>query len=67
MSDHNVMQDLDLVVRHFVYQHFALETRPPSVVETAKELDLAEEFAKTVYKILHENHFFFLEPGAQSR
>ena len=60
MSDN---QDLDLAIRHYVFHHFALETRPPSVAETAKAFDLTDEQVKAVYERLHQNHFFFLEPG----
>jgi hypothetical protein len=63
MSDKELLRDLDLAIRHFVYHHFALETRPPSVVETAEAFGLAEEQARAAYERLDHNHFFFLDPG----
>ncbi|MHA1938090.1 MAG: hypothetical protein ACW97O_07745 [Candidatus Thorarchaeota archaeon] len=33
MSDDDVIQELDLAIRHFVYKHFVIETRPPSIAE----------------------------------
>ena len=59
----NDPQALDLSIRHFVYKQFVAETRPPSILETAKAFALTEEEAKAAYQRLHAGHFFFLEPG----
>lgn len=57
------MQKLDQEIRHYVYGHFVRETRPPSVLEMAEAFDLTEEQAKAIFQRLHDNHFFFLDPG----
>ena len=49
-------------VRHFVYDHFADTTHPPSVEETAKHFNIGLEEAGALYKELHSHHAFFLEP-----
>jgi len=49
-------------VRHFVYNHFADTTHPPSVEETAAHFNISIEEASTFYKELHNRHAFFLEP-----
>ena len=51
-------------VRHFVYNHFADATRPPTVDETARHFNIQIEEAGALYKELHNHHAFFLEPGA---
>jgi len=48
-------------VRHFVYQHFADTTRPPSVDEAARHFNLSTEEATDYYKELHNRHAFFLD------
>ncbi|MCA9955588.1 MAG: hypothetical protein KC434_12755 [Anaerolineales bacterium] len=63
MSNENDVNALDLQIRHFVYQHFVREARPPSVAETAVHFHLPETTIKNSYQRLHDNHFFFLEPG----
>jgi len=49
-------------VRHFVYNHFAGTTHPPSVEETAHHFNISVEEASALYKELHNRHAFFLEP-----
>ena len=49
-------------VRHFVYNHFADTTHPPSVDETAHHFNISIEDAGALYKELHNRHAFFLEP-----
>ena len=49
-------------VRHFVYNHFADTTHPPSVDETANHSNISNEEAGELYKELHNRHAFFLEP-----
>jgi hypothetical protein len=56
----------DLLIRHFVYQYFVAETRPPSHAETAKAFDLTEEAVREAYQRLHDHHFFFLDPGTSN-
>jgi len=51
-------------VRHFVYNHFADTTHPPSVKDTAQHFNITTEEASEYYKELHNRHAFFLEPGA---
>jgi hypothetical protein len=50
-------------VRHFVYNHFADTTQPPSVEDAAKHFNISTEEASEIYKELHKRHAFFLEPG----
>jgi hypothetical protein len=48
--------------RHFVYNHFADTTRPPSVEDTALHFNISTEEASALYKELHNRHALFLEP-----
>jgi hypothetical protein len=48
-------------IRHFVYQHFADTTRPPSVDVTAAHFDISTEEAGEHYKELHNRHAFLLD------
>jgi len=48
-------------IRHFVYQHFADTTHPPSVDVTAAHFDISIEEASEYYKELHNRHAFFLD------
>ena len=50
-------------IRHFVYNHFADTTRPPSVEETAAHFNISIEEAGEYYKELDNRHAFFLAPG----
>jgi hypothetical protein len=47
--------------RHFIYNHFADTTRPPSVDETAAHFNIPTEEATEYYKELHNRHTFFLD------
>ena len=49
-------------VRHFVYNHFAETTQPPSVETTAQHFNISIEEASEYYKELHNRHALFLEP-----
>jgi len=49
-------------IRHFVYNHFADTTLPPSVDETAAHFNIPTAEASEYYKELHNRHAFFLEP-----
>lgn len=49
--------------RHFVYNHWADTTRPPSVDETAAHFNIPIEEAGELYRELHNRHAFFLQPG----
>jgi hypothetical protein len=48
-------------IRHFVYQHFADKTDPPSVDITAAHFNISTEEAGEYYKELHNRHAFFLD------
>jgi hypothetical protein len=48
-------------IRHFVYQHFADTTLPPSVDVTAAHFNISTEEAGEYYKELHNRHAFFLD------
>jgi hypothetical protein len=48
-------------IRHFVYQHFADTTQPPSMDETAAHFDISTEEAGEYYKELHSRHALFLD------
>ena len=50
-------------VRHFIYNHFADTTCPPSVEATSRHFNIATEEASELYKELHNRHALFLEPG----
>ena len=50
-------------VRHFVYNHFADTTVPPSVDETAAHFNISIKEAGEYYKELDNRHAFFLDPG----
>lgn len=49
-------------VRHFVYNHFADTTQPPSVEEIATHFKISVEEATELYNELNNRHAFFLEP-----
>jgi len=48
-------------IRHFVYNHFADTTHPPSVDETARHFNITGEEASEYYKELHNRHAFLLD------
>lgn len=48
-------------VRHFVYNHFADTTLPPSVDDTAARFNIFPTEAGELYKELDNRHAFFLE------
>jgi len=48
-------------IRHFVYQHFADTTHPPSMDVTAAHFNISNEEAGEYYKELHNRHAFFLD------
>lgn len=62
MKDENVLWQ----VRHFVYQHFADVTHPPSVDETALHFNISVEEAGEYYKELNNRHQFFLDPNTSN-
>ena len=57
----NINEPLLWQIRHFVYNHFADTTHPPSVDETAQHFNISTEEAGEYYKELHKRHAFFLE------
>ncbi len=61
-----MISSTDLAIRHFVYQYFIAEARPPTPAETAAVFHLTEAEACTLYQRLHEHHFFFLDPGTSN-
>ncbi|MEZ4592210.1 MAG: organomercurial lyase [Chloroflexota bacterium] len=63
MSDNDPVSNHDLAVRTFVYQQFGQTARPPTVMETAVHFHLPPHEIEKSYQRLHDNHFFFLEPG----
>ena len=54
-------EELIWQIRHFVYQHFADTTLPPSVEDTGKHFNISTEEATEYYKELHNRHAFFLD------
>ena len=48
-------------VRHFVYNHFADTTQPPSIEDAARHFNISIEEASEYYRELHNRHAFFLE------
>jgi hypothetical protein len=50
-------------VRHFVYNHFADTTLPPTVDDTARHFNFSIEEAGETFIELNNRHAFFLEPG----
>ena len=63
MSHPGKISDHDLAVRTFVYQQFVQTARPPTVMETAVHFNAPPNEIENSYQLLHDNHFFFLEPG----
>ena len=61
-TQNNMNDSLLWQIRHFVYQHFADTTLPPSVDVTAVHFNISVEEAGEYYKELHNRHAFFLEP-----
>ena len=57
------LQKIDLAIRHFVYWYFIEHTHPPSVIEAADAFAMTPAQMQASYERLHQNHFFFLEPG----
>ncbi|HEU0293646.1 MAG TPA: organomercurial lyase [Anaerolineales bacterium] len=53
-------------VRHFVYNHFADTTQPPSVEDTALHFNISTEEASELHRQLHHRHAIFLEPGTST-
>jgi hypothetical protein len=53
-------------IRHFVYQHFAETTRPPSVDETARHFGISPEKAAEYFRELHNRHAIFLNPDVNT-
>ena len=53
-------------IRHFVYQHFADTTKPPSVDEAARHFNISHKEANDYYKELHNRHSFFLDLDSMS-
>ena len=49
-------------VRHFVYNHFADTTLPPSIDDTAAHFNISPTEVGELYKELNNRHAFFLEP-----
>lgn len=66
MSSDSDQKAFDLRIRYFVYEHFVRTVRPPSVAETAVQFNMPEAEVSNCYKRLHNNHFFYLEPGTTS-
>lgn len=48
-------------IRHFVYQHFADTTLPPSAADTAAHFNISTEEAGKYYRELHNRHALFLD------
>jgi len=48
-------------IRHFVYNHIADTTHPPSVDITAAHFNISTEEASEYYKELHNRHALFLD------
>jgi len=48
-------------IRHFVYQHFADTTHPPSVNVTAVHFNISDKETREYYKVLHNHHVIFLD------
>jgi len=58
----SINQSILWQVRHFVYNHFADTTLPPSIEDTAAYFNISNEQASAFYKKLHSRHALFLEP-----
>lgn len=53
-------------VRLFVYDYIAEHERPPTYIETAAGLGIAEKQAQAAYEWLGGHHALFLEPGSHA-
>jgi hypothetical protein len=58
--------DLDWMVRHFVYAHIVEHERPPTVAEAAAGLDIALDRARAAFERLNARHALVLEPGSHN-
>jgi len=54
--------ELDWQVRHYVYNFFVQQARPPSVEETAERFIISVAGARASYLRLQERHAFMLIP-----
>lgn len=63
MTPNSVLSEQDWQIRHFIYQFFVENGRPPSVQETGQQFSLADEEVRQVYHRLNQRHTVFLEPG----
>jgi len=58
----NIDNSLLWQIRHFIYNHFADTTHPPSVEDTVKHFNIPTEEASEYFRELHNRHALFLEP-----
>jgi hypothetical protein len=61
-----VNDELVWQARAFVYQHFAVMTRPPTIKEFATHFALTPEQATEIYSELGQRHAVFLDPGTSN-
>ena len=61
MQESKMNDSLLWQIRHFVYQHFADTTHPPSVDVTAAHFNISTEEATEYYTELHNRHALFLD------
>ncbi len=52
-------------IRHFVYQFFVRQRRPPTAAETADHFGMQTADALAAFRRLHADHLLFLEPGGE--
>lgn len=52
--------------RHFVYMFFAEHTRPPTIQDAARELQITAEYARALYEELNARHALMLLPGTHT-
>jgi hypothetical protein len=52
---------VDWQIRAFVYRHFAEETRPPSIEETAKAFGIEVDEAEAAFRRLHDRHALYFD------
>lgn len=55
---------LELRIRHHVYRQFVRDMKPPTAEQTANAFHLPLAETERIFRWLHDNHFFFLEPDS---
>ena len=66
MQQSQTTRSLDLHIRHFIYNTFAENARPPTTVETANHFKIPIAEVENAYESLANAHHIALAPGSYS-